>query len=509
MLNFKKAGCLVLTAAVMLSALSGCKNNMDDYNFSDEVYTTSSLELLESGGGVGGTTSTTTGSKPQGSGKDNSDVWSNAAVDAPDRNIKDPLAVDLKGKTIIIYGSVSKPDPTASKSEQARAEMFDNIQKKMNCKIEFKTATYAEAKQQALLNSMSDTYFADLILSNQYAVVNFLTSKLSYNLKNVETLSLNEGYMNAGDGVNAFHLGNGYWAVNDAYSLCSAGHVIYVNKRIMKEVTGDENYGYKLMKQNKWNISNFRDLNKKATKELTGDGKMTAQDQWGLIQIDIGTAGFSAIMQTCGAQMILNNNGILKYNMEDKKCLPAINLGVDLYYKDNACLQASDNDAVNLFMSGHGLFLGSGMGYITKLGDMKDDFGILPYPRGDSSKDYSVATNWNCTAFMMPATLSKERANAAGAFLQAYCYSVESLIKGVYKEWGVRYLRDTESVDNLWIGYTSQVTTMANAISADAAIMSGTYQVCYKANQTSPATTIAENKAQTIKALEDLNKLLK
>ena len=81
--------------------------------------------------------------------------------------------------------------------------------------------------------------------------------------------------------------------------------------------------------------------------------------------------------------------------------------------------------------------------------------------------------------------------------------------KGVYKECGVRYLRDTESVDNLWIGYTSQVTTMANAISADAAIMSGTYQVCYKANQTSPATTIAENKAQTIKALEDLNKLLK
>ena len=263
------------------------------------------------------------------------------------------------------------------------------------------------------------------------------------------------------------------------------------------------------MKQGKWNISSLRNLNKKATIELDGDGKLTKSDQWGMIQIDIGTAGYSALLQSCGAQMLLNDNGLLKYNMEDSKVLDAINLGTDLFYNDNSCIGLSDDTACKSFMSGHGLFISGVMELARAVSDMKDDFGIVPFPHGDNQKNYSVATNWNCQTMLLPSSLDKDRVKIAGAFLQAYNYSVQSIIKDQYKEWGLRYLRDDESVDNLWIGYTSQVTTMANAASAGTAIQEGTYRACYAAATKSPATTIQENKSAAIKAIDDINKKLK
>lgn len=505
MKNLKRILCVALILALAASCFTGCKGKASELDLEDEVFTSSEWETV---GGEGGSNKTSTITQG-GNGGDGNSPWQGAEA-APDRNIENPLSVDLKGKTITVYGvGAEKPDASKSKTDQALEKMYTNIEKKMNCKIKFVSATFEQVKEKTLLNTMSNTYFADIVRVQQYGVLNMVTSNNVYNLKDVSTVSLAEGYMNAGDGVNAFHLGSGYWAVNDPVSLSNAGHVIFFNKRIMKEVTKDADHPYKLMKQGKWNISALRDLNKKATKELNGDGKITDADQLGMIQIDIGTAGYSALLQACGAQMLVNNKGLIKYNMEDKNVLSAINLGTDLFYKDNTCLGMNDSPAQKAFMSGHALFLSGSMGNATVVSDMKDDFGIVPFPHGDNKKDYSVATNWNCQTMLLPASLDKERVKVAGAFLQAYNYSVQDVIKDKYEEWGIRYLRDEKSVDNLWIGYTSQVTTMANAASAGTAIQEGTYRACYSAATKSPATTIQENKNAAIKAIEDINKKLK
>ena len=169
----------------------------------------------------------------------------------------------------------------------------------------------------------------------------------------------------------------------------------------------------------------------------------------------------------------------------------------------------NDNPAQKAFMSGHSLFLAGAIYNAISVSDMKDDFGVVPYPHGDNQKNYSVATNWNCQTMLLPASLDKERAKVAGAYLQAYNYLVQDIIKDKYEEWGIRYLRDDQSVDNLWTGYACQVTTMANAASAGTAIQEGTYRACYSAAEKSPATTIQENKNAAIKAIEDINKKLK
>ena len=205
----------------------------------------------------------------------------------------------------------------------------------------------------------------------------------------------------------------------------------------------------------KRNIANWRELNKKGTKELNGDGKLTEADQWGLVFCDIGTAGFSAILQANRALMIKNVNGMLSYNMEDGKCIPTINEGIELFYTDNACINITGKNAFDNFMAGRALFQGGlSAGNCKTVADMKDDFGILPFPLGNGQTEYSVCTNWNTTAIAIPASIPKNQVSNAGAFLQAFMLLYdETAVPEYFNELTMRYCRDDESKENLMIGY--------------------------------------------------------
>lgn len=243
MKNFSRVLCITLISALVLTCFTGCKGGASKLDLSDEVYTTSAWETIggDSSGNesivVSGGDSGKNNSSSKNNNSDGNSPWK-GSDNAIDRNIDDPLSVNLKGNTIIVYGVGAKaPDSSKSKTEQALDNMYKNMQNKMNFKIKFVSATFDQVKEQTLLNSMSNTYFADVVRVQQYGVLNMVTSNTVYNLKDVSTVSLAEGYMNAGDGVNAFHLGSGYWAVNDPMHLSTAGHILVFNKRIMKQVT--------------------------------------------------------------------------------------------------------------------------------------------------------------------------------------------------------------------------------------------------------------------------------
>lgn len=496
--------CLFLALAMCVTSFTGCKKKQE-LDLRDQIVTTTSttvsggdVSMVEGGGGKKVTT--TTKSEDVWGGIDN---WEGSIID--DETV---LKYDFGGKTIIIDGPPT-PDATKSKAEAAYVNVINKLES-MNCKVKFVYRTFSDTKQKTVLNVMSDTYFADIVATPQHGVVGYLTSDLLLDMSKIKTMDLSKPYMNVGSGVEAFKLGSGYWGVNYPYELAQLGNYVYFNKRLMKEVTGDENYPYKLMAQKKWNLNALRELSKKGTKELDGDGKMTAADQWGLLFMDYGTSGFGAVMQANRALMIKNVNGALAYNMEDKKILPAINFGMDLFINDKVCLSVANQDA---FTSGHGLFIGGVFATsCSMIADMKDDFGILPFPLGEGQTEYSVPTNWNTDVWCIPACIGKDRKENAGAFLQAYMLLCDDiLIPAIFDEYKLRYCRDNESKDNLLIGYRAQYTTPANAVANDGAIQAGTYKVCYEAAKgtATPATLIAQNKSISIKALADLNSKLK
>lgn len=393
-------------------------------------------------------------------------------------------------------------------------KMAKTLEKQLNCKIKVETYNYTQLQKLTMMGMASNEYFADVIITPIYTSIGYLTSKYVYDLSKISTMDLSKSYMNVGDGVNSYHLGSGYWAVGEPTYIASTGSPVLFNKRVLKEIGYNENYIYDLVKKGKWNLSAFRELSKKAVKELDGKPGITTADRYGITQIDIGTSAFSNVLQTMGADMIKNNKGAISYNMTDPKIMSALNLAHDIFLKDGTCKQAGDLDgtAQNLFMSGHSLFLsGCYLGLLPKISGMDDDYGLVPFPSADGSNKYSVPVNWNNCCMMIPANLNEKKLKNAGAFIQAYCYASQAVVDTMFDEYTSRYLCDNESKDNLYRSYNAQKITTASVLGgAQGAVHNGTYKVLYETANGQSSTTLIQGTANATKTvISDIYKKLK
>lgn len=505
--TLKKLLAIFMAIILPVCLFSACKQSGDDGSWYSEV-------VVEQGSGADngtiGKSGTTKNSRDEKSATGGKTVGQNTKID-------NPYKADLGGATIVIYSTSSdftKSDASASKTSAATLKMAQTLEKELNCKIVVKTYNYQQLQKLTMMGIASGSYFADVIMTPIYTSVGYLTSKYVCDLSSISTMDLSKSYMNVGNGVNAFHIGKGYWAVAEPTSIANTGSPVLFNKRILTELGYNENYIYDLVNKGKWNLSEFRNLSKKAVKELDGKPGTSLDDRLGIIQISIGHSGYANVLQTMGTEMIKNKNGVLSYNMTDPSILNALNTAREIFQTDGTCREASDLDgtAQNLFMSGHSLFLSGG--YLTllkKISGMDDDFGLVPFPSADGSSKYSVPVNWNNSCLMIPANLNaKQRANA-GAFVQAYNYACQEVVNVMFNEYTSRYLCDDESKNNLYRSYNAQSINAALVLGgAEGAVHNGTFKVLYEtSNGKSPTQLIQGNANATKAVIDDIYKKLK
>ncbi|MCQ2450011.1 MAG: hypothetical protein MJ132_07485, partial [Clostridia bacterium] len=510
---------------------SGCKKSNDEGTWTEEEV------IVSTDGGEAGTQTdavsdgdkttdgnkkgNTTSSKKTGTGNSTDTRQDLSATGGQtvgqNTKIDNPYKADLGGATIKIYTTTNdftKSDASASKSSAAMLKMAQTLEKQLNCKIKVETYNYTQLQKLTMMGMASNEYFADIIITPIYTSVGYLTSKYVYDMSKISTMDLSQSYMNVGNGVNSYHLGSGYWAVGEPTYIASTGSPVLYNKRILKELGYEEDYIYDLVKKGKWNLSAFRNLAKKAVKEMDGKPGITTADRLGIVQIDIGTSAFSNVLQTMGAEMITNKNGVLTYNMTDPKILNSLELANNIFVKDGTCKEASDLDgtAQNLFMSGHSLFLSGGyFELLKKISGMDDDYGLVPFPAADGSNKYSVPVNWNNCCMMIPGNLNEKQAKNAGAFIQAYCYASQTVVDAMYDEYSSRYLCDAESKENLYRCYNAETITVASILGgAQGALHNGTYKVLYEASHGQSPNSLIQGTANATKTIvNDFYKKLK
>ena len=514
--NTKRLFSLILSLVIVAGFATGCKKTEEDGWLSEVVYEDDSNTTS---GGNQSDNSTTSGNQSGNAGSGNSSGNNNQSDNGnsgnANTNITNPLKADLKGKTIKVYAVRDFTDVNSknSKAEAAQAEMVTKLQKELNCKIVVTKYNADALYQQVMLNIASGTYFADIVMPSIGTQVGYISSKYAYNLAKISTVDLSKDYMNVAGGVKAFKFGSGNWAVAEPLSNSGFGNALFFNKRILKEITGNDNYIYDLMNKKQWNISNFRALTKKAVKDLDGVSGITEKDQLGIIQIDIGTSAYSNVFEALGVDMVKNNNGVVSYNMKDSGVVTAANLAYDIYIKDGTCTNMSDGPARDAFKSGHGLFLGGAyMGMLASISEMDDEFGLAPYPTKDGGSTYSLPANWNFDTIFIPSNLKGDQVKNAGAFLQAYCYLANDVIKTKYNEYQSRYLCDDQSRTNLDVCYKAVRITPSAVIgnSSLTDIFNGTYMVCYKHASGENISTLIQSTAKAAETgVKELNEKFK
>lgn len=418
--------------------------------------------------------------------------------------------VNLGGAEIIVSGGgdmFNKKKGTASNFDNAVADRTAKLEKALNCKITVKKVADPDKQQSAAFNAiMSGEKFADIVEATLHKVSAFMTSEMLVDMNTIKTLDLDRDYWKSAiSDINNIK-GKRFFALNAANVPVAASNVVLFNKRLAKELgfTG-ANDPYALVKSNKWTISQMAQMMKTGTIDNDGKPGMSDNDQWGLIQLDLGTCGMTSYMLASGAQMLLNNKGTITYNMKAAKTIDTLNKAYEFFVKNKTCSPVNGaTDVLKMFKGGKVLFYSGPLGYIASMDDMDDDFGLLPFPRGDSEKSYSTYMDWNVGVFMIPKYAQTDK---AGAVLEALAY-LSADTTGIYKqEMGDRYLRDDESIEMLSIIESHQKADMIQMLGSGAVwpLHEGTYQVLYQtAGGKSPQTLVETYEKTATTALNEL-----
>ncbi len=492
----------LLCAVAMIVSLCGCGGTVEEV--------TSTVEWTEGGEQNNvDVSNNSNGSSSNGSGSDGS-----GNIGSGNSNIKNPLDVDLKGATITIYDTGTfNPDASLSKTNKVKADMLNKIQKELNCKFKVVSTTNEKIKSYVTNSAASGKALCGIIAPSMYESGYYIAANLVTNFTKVSSMDLSKDYMNRYGVLNASQFGSAKYVVPAEGETRT--HIVYFNKRLLKEIGYSENYIYDLVDSGKWTYDAYRNLAKKAMKDLDGKAGMSAADQWGQVVQDDSTQVMSNIVVSYGTTMLkLGADGSLKNNMTDSKIINAANLANEVLFKDGTKYKPSSvEDRVNFFAQGKALFLYADIGKAKTITNMKDEFGIAPPPQVNASEKYVSAIDYNARVLMMPAGLSAQDQYNAGAVIQAYQYLYEDVLDAMEKEWTNRYLCDEKSAAN-WRITANALTTMPQQLysQTNESILSGTYRIFwdyFSGKSTSPATSIQSTKSVLDTALAELNKKIK
>lgn len=291
-----------------------------------------------------------------------------------------------------------------------------------------------------------------------------------------------------------------------AMEVNPGGYGIIFNKKLIEDFGMDNPYD--LVDEGTWVYDTFYSMAEQAILDLDGDGKMTVNDRYGIIGewdrfVEIAYRG-------SGLKTVEMENGIPTISMSEAL--------VDVFtrfvqYRDLTgsvfdtfaqfgTAEASRDEGFGMFKQGLSLFTTGGPSRLTTMGDMEEDYGIVPYPKWTEEQEiyYScmdggrIYLPLSCSTDLERVCVIKE-ALAVGTLNYYYPAYYEDAIQN-------RYVRDTDSVRMLEIITNGIYMDLGTSIWWD--IIRAPWQNCIQQNKTDFASAVAKNESKGQKAIDDL-----
>ena len=340
-------------------------------------------------------------------------------------------SANLKGYTFTIadctrYGDYSIPEAGTSSQADGWWKMIDEIQDKLNCKIKYEFYDPTSSAQTITTKLLGGAKVADILVAPQFSIGSYITAGFLQDLNKVPNLNLKANYWYRSI-IDSCTIGGKTYAIagdynNYAGKLCG----FYYNKRLIKELGLTD--PYELVKQNKWDFATFRSMALAATKDLNGDGKMTAKDQYGIV----GTWIYDQLYAANGCRKLsTDKKGRVAVSLTSAKSVETLNWIHDLMYKDRVIMDlgvtVNNMSDVNIwikyfnqFTDGKALFLGCPVMDMMYSREIEDDFGFVVCPKGPNANSYSSFIEVN--ANMIGVFTTNKDLEKTGTVLEAIGY---------------------------------------------------------------------------------------
>lgn len=316
-------------------------------------------------------------------------------------------------------------------AEETNGEPLNDATYERNNKIYerlgVEVATYEDDNTaSALQNAVAsgDTTFS-MILPHPNAEVGLLkmvSAGLLYNQNDLPIVDWDKPWWND-NARQTLSIGDTAYLASGDYSLtCQGMQGILFNKALMADLGIDANL-YDLVRAGKWTMDAFLPLVETAPVDLNGDGKMDADDQFGILPNYIGYCWQIGMGQPFTAK---DADGYPRAAMKTERMQKIVELCCQMATSD-ACYVTGysyatydESDFKKIFTEGRTLFAALDIGglYAT-LRDIEFDFGIVPFPKFDEAQDgYKTF----CGAGIEGVPVNIEDPERTGVILEALSY---------------------------------------------------------------------------------------
>ncbi|HHX53659.1 MAG TPA: hypothetical protein GX704_02010 [Clostridiales bacterium] len=243
-----------------------------------------------------------------------------------------------------------------------------------------------------------------LVAGYAYFVTALATEGIFTNLLNVPYLNFDRPWWNSNLRDELTLYGQLYFAGGDlSYTMIAQMFATFFNKSMAEKYAVPDLY--ETVRAGKWTYDTLYELSASISNDIDGDGKMTAEDEYGLV-LPIGNQCdlfFPAFNQPLTAR---DESGDIVIKMGDARAADIADAVLRLY-KENEGVFAKTEDKEDThapFIHGRALLNIAVLNFaIDKLRDSSFEYGIIPVPKYDESqKDYHTLSQDAYSLFCIP-----------------------------------------------------------------------------------------------------------
>lgn len=325
----------------------------------------------------------------------------------------DPFAgTDFGGQSLRINSSNDLTDATnahrfiAGSGEMTGEIVNDAVFKRnedaqtlLNMKLEITPSewTYSNANTQIEKLVLAGESQFDIVANDMMCLAKLTPKAYFHSVKDTGILDFEKSYW-YGDAIRdlEFVPGAMYMLLGDYFtdSLASA-HVLYYNKQLIADHTGDAMYVQNIVLDGKWTVDEMISLTKELTVDTNGDGTLAEGDQFGYTVIGSWGPMIPALMGF-DVQFIDKTGGNVQYCFNNERSVKILEKLNALYWGEGTLPKTKQGDAADLrlkFANAETVFVGYlRLCDLEEMRDIEFGVGLAPYPKLDMDQAEYVSS---------------------------------------------------------------------------------------------------------------------
>ena len=176
-----------------------------------------------------------------------------------------------------------------------------------------------------------------------------------------------------------------------SFNQYSVTLAIFFNKQMHHDLGLD--CPYTLVHEGRWTLDRMAEMARAATRDLTGDGTMGNDDQWGFMSNSQNYT--NAILSGIGARFVIKDaDDMPVLNMNTYGFISRFNTAFDVLQTDGWLFDHNRPGLMNseqMFLANRGLFWVPQIHRATSLRAMDTDFGLLPFPKLNEQQEHHIS----------------------------------------------------------------------------------------------------------------------